>query len=104
MLTLKARHVFSMVLISGAAVALCGPFATGQERATAVTYTAAQAMAGRAAYQETCAACHLADLHGSNEAPPLAGVNFVNTWRNRTTSDLFNRIQTTMPPYAPGSI
>ena len=39
-------------------------------------FTAAQAAAGRAAYQERCASCHLPDLRGSNEAPPLAGAQF----------------------------
>ena len=38
------------------------------------------------------------DLAGRNEAPQLAGNNFMNTWRNRTTRDLFEFIQSTMPP------
>ena len=52
------------------------------------SYTAAQAAAGRAAYQASCASCHLPDLAGRNEAPQLAGNNFMNTWRARTTRDL----------------
>jgi alcohol dehydrogenase (cytochrome c) len=67
-------------------------------------FTAEQAEAGRAVYQVTCASCHLSDLGGSNEAPPLAGVNFINTWRNLTTRELFNRIRSTMPPNKPGSL
>src|SRR5438128_10264297 len=63
-------------------------------------YTAAQAAAGRAAYQANCASCHLPDLAGRNEAPQLAGNNFMNTWRTRTTKDLFDYVQT-MPPNAP---
>src|SRR2546428_9030873 len=64
-------------------------------------YTAAQATAGRAAYQANCASCHVPDLSGRNEAPPLAGGSFMNTWRNRTTRDLFDYMQATMPPNAP---
>src|SRR4029077_9369703 len=33
-----------------------------------------------------------------NEAPQLAGNNFLNTWRTRSTKDLFEFIQSTMPP------
>ena len=39
------------------------------------------------------------DLAGRNEAPQLAGNNFMNTWRNaHDASDLFEFIQSTMPP------
>jgi alcohol dehydrogenase (cytochrome c) len=41
------------------------------------------------------------DLTGRNEAPPLAGANFTNTWRTRSTRDLFEFMSTTMPPDAP---
>src|SRR5262245_36514187 len=42
------------------------------------TFTAAQADGGRALYQARCAGCHLPDLGGRGEAPPLAGANFLN--------------------------
>ena len=38
------------------------------------------------------------DLAGRNEAPPLAGGTFLNTWRARTTKDLFDYMSATMPP------
>jgi len=63
-------------------------------------FTAAQAAAGRAAYQANCASCHMPDLAGRNEAPPLAGGTFFNTWRTRTTKDLVDYMQATMPPNA----
>ena len=72
-------------------------FAAGQQPAAGV-FTAAQAAAGRATYTERCASCHVADLRGRNEAPELAGANFLNAWRARTTRDLTELIQTTMPP------
>src|SRR5689334_11536358 len=61
-------------------------------------FTAQQATAGRAVYDQSCASCHLPDLAGRNEAPALTGVNFMNTWRGRGTRDLFEFIQATMPP------
>ena len=69
----------------------------GQQPPAAV-YSAAQAGAGRAVYQQSCASCHMPDLAGRNEAPQLAGNNFMNTWRSRSTRDLFEFIQSTMPP------
>jgi alcohol dehydrogenase (cytochrome c) len=69
-------------------------------------FTQAQAAAGRASYQANCASCHLADLGGSNEARPLAGANFMSTWRERTAQDLIAYLSVTMPPppAAPGSL
>ena len=64
-------------------------------------YTAAQATAGQALYQANCASCHVPDLSGRNEAPPLAGANFMTTWRGRTTRDLVEYMQATMPPGQP---
>jgi PQQ-dependent dehydrogenase (methanol/ethanol family) len=72
--------------------------------AAGAVFTADQAEAGRALYQANCAACHRPDLGGLNEAPPLAGGNFMNTWRSLTTRELFNRIRATMPPAKPGSL
>src|SRR5262249_14753912 len=68
------------------------------QQAPAAVYSAAQAAAGRTVYQASCASCHMPDLAGRNEAPQLAGNNFMNTWRTRTTRDLFEFIQSTMPP------
>lgn len=67
-------------------------------------FTAAQAAAGRTVYGARCAGCHLADLQGRNEAAPLAGPNFMNTWRARTAGDLATYIQSTMPPGAAGTL
>jgi len=69
----------------------------GQPAQTGV-FTAQQAAAGRAAYQTTCAACHMPDLGGRNEAPQLAGGNFMSAWRTRSTRDLLEFTQSTMPP------
>lgn len=75
---------------------------SGQQPAATRLYTADQATAGRAAYQATCAGCHQPDLGGSNDAPQLAGGDFVSAWRDRTPRDLFTFIQSTMPPESPG--
>jgi alcohol dehydrogenase (cytochrome c) len=78
------------------AVGVVGTMTAGQQ--TAGLFTADQAAAGRQVYAASCAGCHLPDLRGRNEAPQLAGNNFMNTWRSRTANDLFEYIQSTMPP------
>ena len=64
-------------------------------------YSAAQATAGQASYQANCASCHQPTLVGQNEAPPLAGPNFMTTWGKRTTKDLIEYMAATMPPGKP---
>jgi alcohol dehydrogenase (cytochrome c) len=78
--------------------------AAAQQPVKTAPFTTEQASAGRQTYQSICAACHLPDLKGSNEATPLAGRNFVNAWRDRTTAELFTKIHTAMPASNPGSL
>jgi alcohol dehydrogenase (cytochrome c) len=87
-------------LLASAASLVGLTIVAGQQPAPAAVYTIEQAAAGRAAYQASCASCHLPDMSGRNEASPLAGPNFMNTWRDETTRDLFAYISTTMPPGA----
>jgi cytochrome c5 len=77
---------------------------TGQQPTPTGVYTAAQATAGRAAYDASCSACHRPDLGGANEAPQLAGGNFLRAWGPRTSADLLTHIQRTMPPENPGGL
>jgi alcohol dehydrogenase (cytochrome c) len=82
-----------------AVVAICGvAVVAGQPPASAPIFTGEQAAVGRAAYAANCASCHLPDLGGRNEAPPLAGANFMSTWGTRTTKDLFDYMSAAMPP------
>jgi alcohol dehydrogenase (cytochrome c) len=67
-------------------------------------FTADQAAAGRNAYQTNCSSCHLVSLAGRNEAPQLAGSNFMNVWGPRTARDLISYIQASMPPTSPGTL
>src|SRR5882672_8762540 len=78
--------------------------ATSGRSQTPTVYTAPQAADGLAAYQTDCASCHLADLTGRNEAPQLAGGNFMNAWGSRSTSELVRFIQATMPPANRGGL
>src|SRR5437773_5741639 len=86
------------LVVSVATLAIAVPLGFVLVRGQQPVYSAAQAAAGRAVYQASCASCHMPDLAGRNEAPQLAGNNFMNTWRSRSTRDLFEFIQSTMPP------
>ena len=64
-------------------------------------FTAEQATAGKLAYGRTCAKCHMPDLGGTADAPPLSGARFLATWRMRTTKELFDFVLGGMPPGGP---
>ena len=82
----------------------CAFFIVTAQQPAAGPYTAAQAAAGRATYQERCASCHLEDLGGRFEAPQLAGSDFMTKWGERTTAELISFMKLTMPPANPGSL
>jgi len=67
-------------------------------------YSEAQAKRGDAVYTERCASCHAADLSGLDQAPPLAGADFLTEWNDLPMSDLFERTRISMPADKPGSL
>ena len=99
MLRLKTSE--SLIL---AAIAVLGAAIAFSQQPAAGIFTAAQAEAGRAAFQTNCAECHRPDLTGSFEAPPLAGGNFFTAWRELPVRELVNRIRDTMPPANPAAV
>ena len=86
-------------------VVLALALAAAQGKTTADSvYTAAQAKRGETVYSTSCASCHGPDLIGGGQASPLTGKDFIDAWNNQPLGDLFDRIQTTMPADAPGSL
>jgi alcohol dehydrogenase (cytochrome c) len=94
------RHATGRLLATIAIFAVTSPVRSQ----TRPAYTTAQAASGMATYQTNCASCHLADLAGRNEAPPLAGANFLSAWGARNTTELIGYIQSMMPPSNPGGL
>ena len=84
------------------AVALSGPPAAAQP-APSASYTEAQAAAGRDAYANNCAECHLDNLRGGF-GPALAGPNFTSVWGGQSARALFEQTRATMPPGAEASL
>ena len=101
---LKPRWLRIFACGAAAALGIGIAVAAAQQPARTGPFTAQQAADGRVLYQSTCVACHLANMKGSFEALPLAGANFINAWRNRSTRDLVTKIRTSMPLSSPGSL
>ncbi len=96
----------SLLLGSAALVGVAIASVGGQQAQPVTTgaYTAAQAEAGRVAYAQQCAGCHLADFRGSGDAPAVAGPDFTAKWGPRAVNELFTYLVQTMPPTSPGSL
>ena len=67
-------------------------------------YSEVQAQRGQALYNQHCMACHGGSLTGGEQAPPLAGGEFLSNWNGLTVGDLFERIRTSMPLNNPQSL
>ena len=64
-------------------------------------YTVPQSERGAPLYREHCSGCHDG---GREEAPSLSGAEFASNWDNQSMGQLSERIRTTMPTDAPGSL
>lgn len=84
--------------------ATVGTVATGPRSTWDGVFTGEQALAGEAAYDEYCSTCHLPNLEGGEDAPPLVGAPFSAVWEGRNLGDLVDRMQARMPQGAPGSL
>ena len=66
-------------------------------------YADVQAKRAETLYADNCAACH-GPMLGGDIGPALAGPRFAARWKDKSIADLFEKIQTTMPASAPGSL
>ena len=66
-------------------------------------YTDIQASRGAGQYTQHCAVCHGAALEGNGESPPLVG-QFIPDWAGTSLDELYDKISTTMPLNAPGTL
>src|ERR1017187_7530644 len=67
-------------------------------------FTKEQAQRGQAAYGQECQKCHAETLAGGEDAPPLAGDEFLYKWNTKTVGALFESIRKTMPSDDPGNL
>ena len=88
--------------IGVARAAACHPAAGGT--VSSGVYTDAQAKRGQTVYAEACSKCHLDDLSGGKDSPPLVGDEFLKGWTGKTVGALFDEVRMTMPFDSPGRL
>jgi mono/diheme cytochrome c family protein len=86
-----------------AAVSEARPAADAPAAGAPPTFTAAQAAAGKVAYNANCAVCHGSTMTNGTFGTPLAGEYFKKMWSGRNAKAFFDKSRT-MPPAAPGSL
>jgi len=92
---------------SHAAAATPGQDAAAQAAGSGIwsgVYTDAQAKRGEATSNQRCSSCHGTDFMGGEAGPALVGLEFLGNWNQQSLGDLFDRIHSTMPADAPGSL
>ncbi len=67
-------------------------------------FTAHQAAHGHTEYSAVCSSCHQENLSGGGETPSLAGANFLKSWGDRSTRELYNYLHAAMPLGKGGSL
>ena len=67
-------------------------------------FTEAQAERGRVAYEAHCGECHGEGLGGGEMAPGLTGVAFRFRWRGLEVADIYDSVESTMPPEEPATL
>ena len=102
------RRSLAAILFAGLVIALAaGSVLTAlSEQGKTVNdgvYTDAQAGRGQALFGQQCVQCHGADLTGAG-GPALVGKDFLGAWGGMSLGDLVEKIATSMPSGAPGSI
>jgi len=94
------------LLLTLAAYGAAGHTLRAQETQKTVAdgvYTDAQADRGAASYIANCSGCHRPDMGGAN-GPPLKEERFARDFAGKDLTTLYNKIATTMPRTAPGTL
>ena len=100
---MRIAEAWCTVGLAAALAAAAGQLAAAAQPPAVGSYVEAQAAAGREAYAQSCAECHLDNLRGGF-GPPLAGPAFTAAWGDRSARALLENIRGTMPPGAEGSL
>lgn len=103
-MTVKSRLVGAAVIAAGLFGAQGALVAQEPKTSWDGIYTDDQVTRGKAVYAETCASCHGSEMAGGDQGPGLAGRDFLMNWNDLSVGDLYDRIRTSMPQNAPGSL
>jgi S-disulfanyl-L-cysteine oxidoreductase SoxD len=77
---------------------------SAQDGAAAAAGGGDQQARGKALYNDKCASCHMENLKGSTETPPLTGDMFWMNWETYSANNLVEQVRTTMPEDNPGAL
>lgn len=109
--TMKRRHKIATLLIGLMAIRWFAAALEQQSEPPAQphsvwdgVYTAEQAKRGQPLYDRECSTCHGEKLSGHEDAPPLAGQDFLESWNGLTVGKLFDKIRLTMPKGTPSEV
>lgn len=101
----ELRAAAVIMTLTAAATAAAGAMQAAPRSAKEGVYTVAQANRGKTLYAEQCAECHGAMTSVTPDlAPLLSDYVFQATWRNRSLTQLFDRIRDTMPQNKPRTL
>ena len=93
------------VMTAGAVVAVRAQAAAGAGSSVwSGVYTEEQAKRGETVSNKLCTGCHGPELSGGEAGPTLVGLEFVGNWTNLTVADFYDRVHSTMPADAPGTL
>ena len=99
------RLAIAVAIVLGASTGAPGVgVAAAQPPSADGAFTTDQAASGWSVYGVQCQECHGPALEGMEQAPPLSGVDFLNSWAGQTTDDLFAYLRDEMPPGQAGSL
>jgi mono/diheme cytochrome c family protein len=59
---------------------------------------------GKSLYVDKCASCHMENLEGSTETPPLTGDMFWMNWDTYNANNFVEQVRATMPEDNPGGL
>jgi alcohol dehydrogenase (cytochrome c) len=93
-----------VVVVAGGAGVAPGIVEAAQAPGADGAFTTDQAADGWSVYGVQCGQCHGPNLEGMIHAPPLSGVDFLNSWLGQTTDDMFAYLRDEMPPGQAGVI
>jgi len=100
------RRLGCVVMVAAAAGVMSGFSRPGRQQLTIWdgVFTIEQATRGEKTYADRCARCHGDGLQGAEAAPALTGPVFYANWEGETLDALFERMRSSMPQDAPGSL
>jgi mono/diheme cytochrome c family protein len=99
-----AAVVFAISAASAITSSAQAPAAANGSSVWAGVYTDDQSKRGEAFAGKLCTSCHGPALEGGEAGPALVGLEFLSNWNSLSLADLYDRVNSTMPADAPGTL